>query len=132
MNRAYLKSAASDCASATCNWFGDSFFEASCRLGGKATGRFLGILKFLKCIDSTPPQGEYVDATIDVRRVAVEQRCGGVPLGKHGGVPRPALHPDVVDREMESGQDAAEALKPAGRVSLSWRSPPSEWAPDTR
>jgi hypothetical protein len=23
------------------NWFGASFFEASCRLGGKATGRFL-------------------------------------------------------------------------------------------
>jgi hypothetical protein len=23
------------------NWFGDSFFEASCRLGGKSTGRCL-------------------------------------------------------------------------------------------
>ena len=25
----------------TYNWFGDSFFEASCRLGCKPTGRFL-------------------------------------------------------------------------------------------
>jgi hypothetical protein len=56
-----------------------------------------------------------VETTVDVRRVAVEQRCGAVPLGKHGGMPRPALHPDVVDREMESGQDAAEALKPAAQ-----------------
>src|SRR5437899_9245675 len=72
VNRAYLKSAASDCASATYNWFGDSFFEASCRLGDKPTGRFLRVLKFLECIDSTPPQREHVETTVDVRRVAVE------------------------------------------------------------
>src|ERR1700731_1163548 len=64
-------------------------------------------------MDSPPPQGEHVETTVDVRRVAVEQRCGAVPLDKHGGVPGPALHPDVVDREMEIGQDASEALKPA-------------------
>ena len=56
-----------------------------------------------------------METTVDVRRVAVEQRCGAVPLRKHGGMPRPALHPDVVDRDMESGQDAAEALKPAAQ-----------------
>ena len=72
-------------------------------------------MKFLEGMDSAPPQGEHVETTVDVRRVAVEQRCGAVPLGKHGGVPRPALHPDVVDLEMEIGQDAAEALKPAAQ-----------------
>ena len=50
-----------------------------------------------------------------VRNVAVEQRCGAVPLHKHGGMPRPAVHPDVVDLEMEIGLDAAEALKPAAQ-----------------
>ena len=54
-----------------------------------------------------------METTVGVRRVAVEQHCGAVPLDKHGGMPRPALHPDVVDREMEIGQDASEALKPA-------------------
>ena len=56
-----------------------------------------------------------METTVDVRRVAVEQRCGAVPLGKHGGMPRPARHPDVVDRDVESGQDAAEALNPAAQ-----------------
>jgi hypothetical protein len=28
-------------------------------------------------------------------------------------MPRPALHPDVVDLDMEIGQDAADALQPA-------------------
>jgi hypothetical protein len=54
-----------------------------------------------------------VETTVGVRRIAVEQRCGAVPLDKHGGVPRPPLHPDIVDYEMEIGQDASEALKPA-------------------
>src|SRR5215211_1115728 len=61
-----------------------------------------------------PPQGDHVEATVDVW-TAVEQRCSAVPLRKHGRVPRPALHPDVVDREMEIGQDAAVALKPAAQ-----------------
>lgn len=56
-----------------------------------------------------------METTVEVRSVAVEQRCGAVPLRKHGGMPRPALHPDVVDLEMEIGQDAAEALKPAAQ-----------------
>ena len=30
-------------------------------------------------------------------------------------MPRPALHPDVVDLQMEIGQDAADALKPAAQ-----------------
>src|SRR5258708_40136245 len=64
-------------------------------------------------MDSSPPQGEHMETAVDVRRVAVEQRCGAIPPRKHGGVPRPALHPDVVDRDMEGRQDAAEALKPA-------------------
>ena len=95
--------------------FGDSFFDASCRLDGKSMGRCLGILKFFECINSAPPQGEHVETAVDVRLVAVEQRCGANPLRKHSGVPRPALHPDVVDRDMESGQDAAEALEPAAQ-----------------
>src|SRR3989337_2562246 len=67
-------------------------------------------------MDPAPPQGEDVETTIEIRRVAVEQRGGAVPLRKHGGIPRPALHPDVVDRDTESGQDAAEALKPAAQI----------------
>ena len=31
-------------------------------------------------------------------------------------MPRPALHPDVVDLDIEIGQDAAEALKPAAQA----------------
>lgn len=54
-------------------------------------------------MDSAPPQGE---------------RCGAVPLGKHGSMPRPALHPDVVNREMEIGEHTAEALKPAAQGFL--------------
>ena len=61
-----------------------------------------------------PPQGDHVEPTVEVR-TAVEQRCGAVPLHEHDGVPRPALHPDVVDLEVEIGQDAAEALKPAAQ-----------------
>src|SRR5207248_7253066 len=97
------------------DWFGDSFLEASRRLGGKPTGRFLRILKFLERIDSAPPQGEHVETAVDVRPIAAEQRCGAIPLGKHGGVPGPALHPDVVDGEMESGQDTSEALEPTAQ-----------------
>ncbi len=40
------------------------------------------------------------------------------PLRKHGGVPRPTVHSDVVDLDTEIGQDAAEALKPAAQVLL--------------
>src|SRR5438552_4172018 len=66
-------------------------------------------------MDSAPPQGKHVKTAVDIRSVAVEQRWGAVPLDKDGGVPGPALHPDVVDRDMESGQDASEALKPAAQ-----------------
>src|SRR3954469_17809764 len=66
-------------------------------------------------MDSAPPQGEHVETAVDVRAVAVEQRCGAVPLDKHGGVPGPALHPDVVDLDLERGQDASEPLEPAAQ-----------------
>jgi hypothetical protein len=33
-------------------------------------------------------------------------------------MPRPAIHPNVVDLDMKIGQDAAEALKPAAQASL--------------
>ena len=56
-----------------------------------------------------------METTVDVRRVPVEQRCSAVPLGKHGGMPRPTHYPDIVDLDMEIGQDAAEALKPAAQ-----------------
>ena len=54
-----------------------------------------------------------METTVEVRAsplssVAVPSHCD-----KHGGMPRPALHPDVVDLDMEIGQDAAKALKPA-------------------
>jgi hypothetical protein len=98
-----------------CNLFGDSFFEASCRLGGKTAGHFLRIFKHIERIYLAPPQGEHVETMVEVRSVAVEQRCGTVPLRKHGGMPRPALHPDVVDLEMDIGQNAAEAFKPAAQ-----------------
>jgi len=58
--------------------------------------------------------------------VAVEQRCGAVPLRKHGGMPGPALHPDVVDLKMEIGLDAAEALKAAARAGTG-ASTPNSW-----
>ncbi len=58
---------------------------------------------------SAPPQREHVETTVDVRRIAVEQRCGAVSLRKHGGMPRPGL---------EIRQDAAEALKPAAQLFL--------------
>ncbi len=67
---------------------------------------------------SAPPQREHVETTVDVRRIAVEQRCGAVSLRKHGGMPRPAAHQDVVDLDLEIGQDAAEALKPAAQLFL--------------
>lgn len=69
-------------------------------------------------MDSAPPQSEHMETTIDVRRVTVEQRRSTVPLGKHGGVPRPTYDPDVVDLDMEIGQDATETLKPAAQGSF--------------
>jgi hypothetical protein len=47
-------------------------------------------------------------------------------------MPRPALHPDVVDLEMEIGLDAAEALKPAAQGFFVVALPPSELAPGKR
>ena len=95
------------------NLAGDHLGEAGGHLGGKITGHFLGILEFLDRAHVTPPQGERVEPAVEVRRVAVEQRSGAIPLCKHGGLPRLARHPDVRDREMEIGQDAAEALERA-------------------
>jgi hypothetical protein len=60
-----------------------------------------------------PTHSDDVEAAVEVRIIAVEQPCRGIPLYKHGCMPWPALHPDVVDREMEIGQDAADALQPA-------------------
>src|SRR5947209_19328390 len=66
-------------------------------------------------MDSAPSQNQHVEPTVDVRRVPIEQCCCAVPLGKHRGMPRPTFHPDAVDREMESGQNAAHALEPAAQ-----------------
>jgi hypothetical protein len=100
------------------NWFGHSFFAASRRLRGETAGHFLRIFKHIERIDLAPPQREYVETMVEVRSVAVEQRRGAVPLRKHGGMPRPALHPDIVDLEMDIGQDAAEAFEPAAQGFL--------------
>jgi hypothetical protein len=54
------------------NLFGDSFFEASCCLGGKTAGHFLRIFKHIERIYLAPPQGEHVETMVEVRRVAVE------------------------------------------------------------
>ena len=43
---------------------------------------------------------------------AVQQRRGSVPLHEHHRAPRRALHPDVVDLELQIRQDARQALEP--------------------
>src|ERR687898_2352567 len=93
--------------------FGNGLFEAGCRLGRKPTGDFLRIFEDVERMDLAPPQRDHVQTTIEVRSVAVQQRCRPVPLHKHGGIPRPAFHPDAVDLEMQVGQDARNALEPA-------------------
>ena len=55
-----------------------------------------------------------MEATVEVR-AAVLQRGGAVPLHERGGVPRPALHPYVVDLEVEIGQDSTQALEPTAQ-----------------
>jgi len=90
---------------------GNGFFEASGHLGGQTTGHFLGILKHIQYIHTTPPQGDHMQAAVEVRIVAIVQRCSDVLLYKYGGMPRPAIHRGAVD--LEIGQDdAAEALEP--------------------
>src|SRR5262245_28647466 len=46
-------------------------------------------------------------------RIAVQEGCRAVPLHEHGGVPGPALHPDLIDLEVQVRKDASEALEPA-------------------
>ena len=54
-----------------------------------------------------------MQAAVEVRIVAIKQRCSDVLLYKYGGMPRPAIHRGAVDLEIEIGQDdAAEALEP--------------------
>ena len=90
---------------------GNGFFEASGHLGGQTTDHFLGILKHIQYIHTTPPQGDHMQAAVEVRIVAIEQRCSDVLLYKYGGMPRPAIDRGAVD--LEIGQDdAAEALEP--------------------
>jgi hypothetical protein len=48
------------------NLFGDSFFEASCCLGGKTAGHFLRIFKHIERIYLAPPQGEHVETMVEV------------------------------------------------------------------
>jgi hypothetical protein len=97
------------------NLLGGRFLEASGGLSGKTTGHFLRVFKYIERTYFAPTQSDHVETTVEIRIVTVEQRCGAVPLHKHGGMPRSALHPDLVDLEMEIGQDAAEALKPAAQ-----------------
>ena len=96
---------------------GNGFFKASGHLGGQTTGHFLGILKHIQYIHTTPPQGDHMQAAVEVRIVAIVQRCSDVLLYKYGSMPRPALHQGAVD--LEIGQDdAAEALEPAVQDSF--------------
>jgi hypothetical protein len=48
------------------NLFGDSFFEASCCLGGKTAGHFLRIFKHIERIHLAPSQGEHVETMVEV------------------------------------------------------------------
>ncbi len=82
-------------------------------------------------MDPTPPQGEHVETTVDVG-VAVEQRCGAVPLGKYRGIPRPALHPDVVDLDTEIGLDAGRGAQTSGARLLCRGAHHQARAPETR
>ena len=93
------------------NWFGDGLLEAGGRLGDQRTVDFLGILEDVQGGDLAPTQGDHVNGVLGVP-VTVEQRCGAVPLHEHHGVPRPALHPDIVDLQIEVGQDAGQPLEP--------------------
>ncbi len=112
MNRAYLKAWASDCASASLQFVRRQPLRGQLPLGRRVRGQLLACLER---IYPAPPQGDHMEAMVEVRSVAVEQRCGAVPLRKHGRMPRPAHHPDVVDLEMDIGQDAPEAFKPAAQ-----------------
>ena len=92
---------------------GNGFFEASGQLGGQTTGLFLGVLKHIQHIHTTPPQGDHMQAPVEVRIFAIKERCSDVLLHKYGGMPRPAIHRGAVDLEIEIGQDdAAEVLEP--------------------
>src|SRR4051795_10307655 len=68
-------------------------------------------------MDLPPAQRDDVDRVLGVR-APDQQRRGPVPLHEHGGVPRPALHPDVVDLEVEIGQNAGESLEPESQRRL--------------
>src|SRR6516162_9333846 len=61
-----------------------------------------------------PSEGDHVEPTVEVW-AAVLERGGAVPLHERGGVPRPALHPYVVDLEVEIGQDSTQALEPTAQ-----------------
>src|SRR5438552_11393904 len=97
--------------------FGDSLFDACCRLDGKPTRHFLRIFKHIDCAYLAPPQGDHVETWLKYEP-PLSSVCSAVPLHKHGGMRRPALHPDIVDLEMEIGQDAADALKPVAQGFL--------------
>ena len=93
------------------------------------------IFKHIDRIYSAPPQGDHLETTDEVQSVAVEQRCGAVPLHKHGSVlPRPALYPDVVKPAIKgysAGRGRGAQTSGAG-FFCSWRSPPSELAQGKR
>src|SRR5262249_34862649 len=85
--------------------------EARCRLDGKRAGDLLRILEDVELSDLAPAQGNHVNGVLEVP--AVVQQCRSpIPLHEHHCVPRRALHPDVLDLEMEIWQDSRQALEP--------------------
>src|SRR5215475_726706 len=118
------------------DWFGEGLLETRCRLDGKRTGDLLRILEDVEGSDLAPPQGNHVNGVLEVP-AAVQERRSPVPLHEHHRVPRRALHPDVLDLEMEIGQDACQALEPQAQslfvVALATnRMDPAEAVMDSR
>src|SRR5262252_7392496 len=99
------------------DWFGEGLLETRCCLDGKRTGDLLRILEDVEVSDLAPAQGNHVNGVLEIP--AVVQQCRSpIPLHEHHCVPWRAFHPDVLDLEMEIGQDSRQALEPQAQSLL--------------
>jgi hypothetical protein len=87
------------------NLFGNGLFEAGLGLNGQPARYLLGILKYIERIDFAPSHSNNMKTAVEVGGVAIQQGSPRIPLHKHLGVPRPALHPDIVDLDVKDRQD---------------------------
>src|SRR5437667_7439198 len=111
--------------------FGDSLFDAGCRLDGKPTRDFLRIFKHIDCAYLAPPQGDHVETWLKyeppLSSVAVPSHCTNTVVCD--GQPFTQI---LLTLRWRLGRTRPTRSNQRRRVSLSWRSPPIEWAPAKR